>query len=233
MNLQSFARSRLQSVYNRTVRKFLPTKISVHNGVAVKGAVRLFDIQDCFPEYEAALISAIRNRVNNSDKVQVVGGGLGVSTVVAARGSGQDGAIVTYEGSRSQYNLIKNTVNLNLVSRQVNIHHSVVGSFSEYSSDSYGNIGDAEIIGPQKLPDCDVLVLDCEGAELEILKDMTIRPRAIIVESHGMYDSPSSEVENELKKRSYSVESKEIAEKRFEKVHRKEDVFVISAIQKE
>jgi hypothetical protein len=35
--------------------------------------------------------------------------------------------------------------------------------------------------------DFDILELDCEGSEIEILQDLTARPRHIIVEMHPMY----------------------------------------------
>lgn len=37
---------------------------------------------------------------------------------------------------------------------------------------------------PQKIPACDVLELDCEGAEIEIIESINFTPRALIVELH-------------------------------------------------
>jgi hypothetical protein len=66
------------------------------------------------------------------------------------------------------------------------------------------------------LPECDVLLLDCEGSEIGILEKLTVQPRVILVESHGMYDSPSQEIEELLKRQSYSIKSKEPAVKESE-----------------
>jgi hypothetical protein len=38
-------------------------------------------------------------------------------------------------------------------------------------------------VTPAELPECDVLELNCEGSEIGILRNMTIRPRAIAVET--------------------------------------------------
>jgi len=40
------------------------------------------------------------------------------------------------------------------------------------------------IIPSNQLPDCDVLEMDCEGADTSILSNLNIRPRVIIVEIH-------------------------------------------------
>jgi hypothetical protein len=48
------------------------------------------------------------------------------------------------------------------------------------------------VISPAELPECDILELDGEGAESLILRNMTIRPRVIAVETHGVYGAPTS-----------------------------------------
>lgn len=192
-------------IYNRLLRSYLPYRISVHNGIPTKRHARLLDFTDKFPEYEGALISAIRNQIQERDKVVVVGGGLGVSTVAAVNATGRRGSVVTYEGSKRQYNTVKETVQLNLVSDCVELNHAVVGSFSEHSSDTYGEEKDGGEVAPSMLPECDVLVLDCEGAEIEILYNMEQLPRVIIVETHAFLDSPEEQVREILSDKEYSV----------------------------
>jgi hypothetical protein len=51
------------------------------------------------------------------------------------------------------------------------------------------------------------LELDCEGAELEILRKLEIEPRAIIVETHAHLGSPPKEIKRLLEERSYEVVS--------------------------
>jgi len=50
--------------------------------------------------------------------------------------------------------------------------------------DTFGEPVDRRV-RPTELPDCDVLVLDCEGSEVEILQDLGPDPREIVVESHA------------------------------------------------
>ena len=211
-------------IYNEIIRPYLPYKISVHNGVAVEDETRLFDFTDTFPEYEEALISGIRSQVRENDSVTVVGGGLGVSTVVAAEATGRRGSVETFEASENQYNIVRNTVRLNKVEEFVNINHEIVGSFSEYSSESYGTASNAEVIDPSSLPDSDVLVLDCEGAEIEILNDLSHYPRAIIVETHGFLGSSEKEVREILLDENYRIVERGIEVE-------SEGVFVLTAIQ--
>jgi hypothetical protein len=150
-----------------------------------------------------ALIPAIRAQVHSNDNIVVVGGGLGVSTVAAAEATGRTGTVNTYEASRNQFNITKSTVELNKLEEYVTVHHAIVGSYqSEYT---HGSAGNAEIIQPSSLPNDDVLVLDCEGAELEILADLNQNYRTIIVETHGFLDAPESEIENLLSENGYDV----------------------------
>lgn len=205
MELQIQVRDLIYNIYNRFLRPRLPYKISVHNGVPVNNQARLLDFTDQFPEYEAALVSAIWNQVKEQDTVVVVGGGLGVSTVTAVNATAQSGSVVTYEGSKRQYNTVKQTVQINQVSDCVELNHAIVGSFLGYSSDTYGEEENADKIDPATLPECDVLVLDCEGAELEILEQMNQLPRAIVVETHAFLDSPEDKVRKTLSERGYSI----------------------------
>lgn len=195
----------VHTLYNRVIRPYLPYKIGVHNGVAVKGAVKLFDFRDRFPDYESALVSAIRTQVQEGDSVIIVGGGLGVSTVAAAEATRRDGKVETYEGSAEQYRIVKNTTSLNKVEGCTNTNHAIVGSFLDHSRDSYGEPENAEIVNPSTLSNPDVLVLDCEGAELEILSNLSSNPDTVIVETHGFLDSPEKDVREILSEKGYDV----------------------------
>jgi hypothetical protein len=59
-----------------------------------------------------------------------------------------------------------------------------------------------------------MLQLDCEGAELLILRNMAIRPRVIAVETHGVYGAPTRTVKELLEKLEYAVEEWGLAEPR-------------------
>jgi hypothetical protein len=58
---------------------------------------------------------------------------------------------------------------------------------------------------PSTVPECDVLDLDCEGAEVEILRELDFAPRVIVVEVHPHLGSPVEAVEAELAERGYDV----------------------------
>lgn len=198
-------KDRVHRVYNRFIRPYTPHKIGVYNGVPVKSVSRILDFQDQFPDYEAPLVSALRTHVQSGDDVVIVGGGIGVSTVAAIEATGRRGSVETFEGSASQYETVIDTVELNLVEEHVDVHHAVVGSFSDYSTESYGDTENAAIVPPAELPACDVLEMDCEGAELEILEEMEISPRVIVVETHGLLGSPEADVREVLDERGYEV----------------------------
>ena len=65
---------------------------------------------------------------------------------------------------------------------------------------------------PAEIPDCDVLEMDCEGAETSILSEMSIRPRVILVETHGCLGAPTSDVRDLLITIGYEVEDLGFAE---------------------
>jgi hypothetical protein len=73
-----------------------------------------------------------------------------------------------------------------------------------------GSISDLPLTEPSELPACDILELDCEGAESYILKNMTIKPRTIITETHGCYGAPEEEVKSILSKLGYDITSREV-----------------------
>jgi len=195
----------VHTLYDRLFRPYLPYKISVHNGVAVKDKVKLFDFRDTFPDYESALVSAIRTQVQEGDSVIIVGGGFGVSTVAAVEATGRKGEVETYEGSSKQFQIVNNTTRLNGVEDCVNTNHAIVGSFLDHSTEFYGKSGNAEIVNPSSLSKSDVLVLDCEGAELEILSNISNNLNIVIVETHGFLDSSEQDVRSILTKKGYEV----------------------------
>jgi hypothetical protein len=213
-------------IYNTHIRKRFREKIGVQNGVAVRGPVRLLDRQDVFPEYEAALITGLRERVNSSDDVVIVGGGRGVSTVAAAHLSGTDGTVLTYEANSENVSKVEQTVDLNRVGERVEVTHGIVGEYSEFSENYYGTSGSATVIPPSDLPDCDVLELDCEGAELDILRQMTIQPTDIIVETHEFLGVSTQDVSDVLKSMDYEILNKRIESEA-------EGVYVLTATRTE
>jgi len=193
-------------------------KIAVFNGIAVRGA-SFYSKTDIFPEHEAELISAIRNYVKNGEKALVIGGGSGASTVVVAHQVGNTGSVVAYEGNKNSVARAKETINLNKVDDRVVIKHAIV----EKPVHLMGDIGNAPTLTAKDFPDCDALVMDCEGAELPILQNIKIRPRLIIVEAHPLLNSPKEEVIKLLDKLGYDIISSDARGKSLD---------VLSAIRK-
>lgn len=190
----------LRWIYDNYVRDRLPRKVGVYNGVPVRDRA-LLDVTDEQPDYEGALVAGIRRQVMTDDNVVVVGGGRGVSSVSAAMATGSRGEVNCFEGGKKQYERLMETLKLNCVENWTSAHHAIVGS----DVDVYGKTGDAEVIEPADMPDCDVLVLDCEGAEYEILQDIRQRPGTIVVETHGFLGTPESDVRHVLSDIGYEV----------------------------
>lgn len=148
--------------------------------------------------YEQELFAELRTALTPGDRVCIIGGGLGITTVVASRNADQ---VITYEAGRVNARNIQRTIdyhnidNVNLVPKPVGNPVSIWGR--EPASQ--------QAISAESLPECDVLKFDCEGSEIEVLETMAIRPRTIVVESHGIYDSPSNEVAKYLTSLGYEI----------------------------
>jgi hypothetical protein len=69
-------------------------------------------------------------------------------------------------------------------------------------------------VTPADLPECDVLALDCEGAEILISRNLKFRPRAIGVGSRGIFGAPSKLVREPLEQLGYVVVDYGVAEPR-------------------
>jgi hypothetical protein len=78
-----------------------------------------------------------------------------------------------------------------------------------------------------------VLELDCEGAEIDILQAMIVRPRVILVETHGLYGAPSALVTSLLEQRNYTVSPRGVAESRVQVYCEEHDIRVVLAIHEE
>ena len=70
----------------------------VYNGVGVP-TVTPEEERDYWPEFEDGTSAALRRWVHRGDDVVVVGGGRGITTVVAARMTHFEGTLTTYEAN--------------------------------------------------------------------------------------------------------------------------------------
>lgn len=204
-------------LYQANIRSHIPRKSNKTvklNGVDVRSR-RLLDsivpwrVTHRDPEnYESAIVEALSQHVNEGDTVCVVGGGWGVTSVIAARRAGSEGLVHTFEASKEYSKYSSETAEINGVGERVDVENAIVSNVKSHRGDELSE----RVIDPAELPECDVLQLDCEGAEIDLLDNMTIRPRVIIVESHGVFDSSSTEVEKKLREESYKIIDKKPAE---------------------
>lgn len=207
----SLVRKGLRFLYLERIRPWLPAREVHYNGVPVP-AGRLFDSvarpwvgPENKPNYETELVDALERHVTEGDTVTIVGGGWGVTAVTAATETGSSGSITVYEGAKRSADRVVKVTERNGVSDWVNVEHAVVAQGDHLS----GPAGGADRISPTDLPTCDVLELDCEGAELDILRQMEVHPRVIVVETHRHLDVPVEEVEQVLNDRSYDIRSRD------------------------
>jgi hypothetical protein len=179
------------------------------------------------PDYEAGLASGLNQHVRTGDRVVVVGGGLGITAVIAALRAGPSGRVDCFEGSRGCIDRVWETAALSNVTN-LTVHHAIVAK----SIDVWGTTSDqGQIVPPSHLPPCDVLELDCEGAEVQILSEIAFRPRAIVVETHGVFGAPTSLVASLLEERGYAVSDLGWAEPRLLDLCIRTDVRVLVATQ--
>lgn len=230
-------RRALGGFYQRALRPRLPLRGEVRYSGIVVADRRLGDAiapkhwtpedRDDIADYEFALMQGLKGAVRPGDFVVVVGGGLGVTVVEAARLAGAQGRVLCYEGSPAYARRVARTATMNGVAARVSVECATVGA----AVGVY--VGDGEPMGPllpaEMLPACDVLELDCEGAELSVLAAMTIRPRAILVEAHGRLGAPSRAVRAALEGLGYRVSELGVAEPRLRELCEAHDVRVLSA----
>lgn len=228
--LVTLAKRSVRFGYDTWIRPLLPKRVVLYNDIPVSAARvgdsiipwQTTDITD----YENALVRGLRQYVEDGDTVVVVGGGWGVSTVVAARRSGANGRVITFEGGTETVEKVKDTVQLNSVNDRVTVKHAIVARAISLRGDTDG----AQLVSPIELPDCDVLVLDCEGAEMNILEEMEIRPDTIIVETHEIFGVSEADVRDVLSSLGYETIESMIAEERFRNYCEENGIYVLYSV---
>ena len=236
--LRELGNRALALAYRRGLRPLLPSAGPVsYAGIpvahyrkwgdrTVPSRWRPTSVQDV-PGYEAALVAAIEEYTRTGDQVVVIGGGLGVTAAIAALKAGANGRVRCFEGASQGVALVQRTARLNGVADRLTVHHAVVAR----SIAVYGTQPNGEVVLPEELPECDILELDCEGAEVDILRAMTIRPRAVLVETHGLYGASTPLVADLLNERGYSVSHRGVAEPRFSTVCEENDIRVLVGVR--
>lgn len=179
-----------------------PYKFGVMNGVPIRHRYLVTPVDE-HPDWEAELIHHIRTYIHPNDDVVVVGGFKGSSTVVAARRCLPDGSVTVYEAVAKHIPVLEDTLRVNRMEGHVKVVHGVVEAAVHLFGRS--DPGDAEEVSSTDLPACDVLVLDCEGAEKAILENLDQQPRTIIVEVHPQYGFSLEEAKNRLTDHGYRI----------------------------
>jgi len=201
----------LGRVYRTVVRHdAVPRRVASFNGIRARRA-SVLESRDEFPDEERHSISQIDKYVDEGDRVVVIGGGWGLCAVAIARGVGENGRVTVFEGSEKFAERCRDTLRLNSMENRVEIRHATVCETGKL----WGNSGSAEVVDAESLPDCDLLQIDCDGAELEILKRMSIRPRTAIVEIHGMFDVSEDDVDSVMISYGYEITEKRTFDSRF------------------
>lgn len=170
-------------------------RIGMYNGVAVRNVHLLHDTDEF--EHETQLMQSIRDFLSTGDEVVLIGAGTGASTVCAARQVGPEGTVTAFEAAENAVSKCRETIRLNRVNTIAECRHAVV----ETPIYLLGSANRAEQLSATDLPDCDALVMDCEGAEKAILEGLSDLPDVIIVETHVQFDSSSEQIREILSDR--------------------------------
>lgn len=226
----------LRALYIKVIRKLFPTtSFQTYAGIKFKPVITLDKYLPTYitgiknmhnPEYESALVDGLKKHICTEDRVIIIGGGKGVTACIASIKTSTNGNVICYEASIEGCGKIMKTISYNEVPENINVINSCVGE----PISIWGKLSPSEVISPKTLPKCDILELDCEGAEKKILSEMTIRPRVILVETHGLFDSPTHEVRKILEKINYKIENIDVAEKKSSDYCIENDIKVITAL---
>lgn len=178
------------------------------------------------PRYEARLVAGLRAHVRPGDEVVIVGGGVGATAAIAAMLTGPGGRVTCFEAGGRGVRSVRRTARLNGVEDRLLVRHATVAR----GVSVYGLQLRRKVVPPEALPPCDVLELDCEGAEIDILRGMGIRPRVILVESHGIYGAPTAAVVDVLEQIGYETTDLGTAEPDLAEVCDEADIHVVLAV---
>jgi len=207
------ALNKLASPFVQYVRPLTPVvRNCVYNGYEVSQSIRYWDT--LFKEksylrhpmahddelYESKLCSAIEEAVKPDNHVVIVGGGYGVTALHAACQAGTTGKVTVFEGSKKRFKKLVRSFEINGFDSRINPVNAFVGAASGITGTPVENC-----VSPTELPNCDVLELDCEGTELELLNNLSINPRTVLVETHGLAGSSTDDCKVSLEKAGYRV----------------------------
>lgn len=218
-------------VWNNVVYSRVPRRRLVYNSVVVESGTILDRFVPFGPPglvgdyaredwegYESGLLTAIRETVQTGDTAVLIGAGYGPSSVVCDRYAD---STIAYEALPDIAREGRRTLSVNHSDAEIRTGTigSVVGG--------YGSGSPSEAISAEQLPECDVLIMDCEGAEVEILDDLTEKhaPERLIVETHGNEEA----VREKLTTHGLDIQNRVVAEPDLIPLGIAEDVYVLTA----
>jgi hypothetical protein len=132
-----------------------------------------------FADDERTEAEALKEIIMPGDHVLIIGGGFGVTSVVASRVCGSEGQVTVYEAVPEYADLTQWAIENNYTLAPVEVVTGVVADVTDDAVDQYGT-PTREIIPPAGLPDADVWHMDAEGAEETILTAQTPPQRSVI-----------------------------------------------------
>ena len=168
---------------NWLLTRALGPQIGVYNGVAARDRDVL--ARDHEPGYKQHLVAAVRDAVEPGDRVVVVGGG---RAVVAVHAAWAGGVVTVYEAGDAALRVTESALRLNEAA--FTPRAAVIGEPGVVDgATAPRRIDPSDLRG-------DVLVLDCEGAERDILPVDGFD--TVIVETHPEHGSPLAAVRERL-----------------------------------
>lgn len=181
------------------------------------------------PQYDSGTVDGIRDHVTEGDMVVIIGGGFGVTTVAAARQVGESGTVLTYEAAEERVRDVRKAAEYDGVSDRVSVLHALI----ERVDKAIGEVGGAPTVPARALPPCDVLVLDCDGPEARILRDLSIEPRVILANTAGRFGSPEAAVQEALTDLGYRVISREVLSEGSREFCHEHGYYTLTAVREE
>lgn len=197
----------LQRSFNYThnrVRKYLPKKEFTKSHLPYEG--RLGDYHNSKQPVERNDIKwqarqSVFRYVNNNDKCFCIGGGEGIT---ASHMAEKGDHVVIAEPAKQMIEKINSTMSL---SNHENYEVKPWLFYSSPEEDIWGNLhSETEQKTGEDIPKCDVLEMDCEGAELPILRDIEVCPRVLIVEVHCKKGIDYNEVIDTVEEKGYHID---------------------------
>jgi hypothetical protein len=195
-----------------SLREITPVKRNaIWNGVKMSSDIapkhRWIDdfiqiIQTDYEESEGGEVEFHKEFTQQGDTVVIIGGGRGVTTVRSAQESGPDGHVSVFEASEEYSSIIREVIELNSVESRCEIQTAIIGPLIDAEGGSHDK---TKRVPPKDLPSCDVLEMDCEGSETEIISNMEIRPRIVIIEVHPQKYEFATEAIDRIREIGYDI----------------------------